>query len=173
MKPLVVDSFFPDLADDLSILEVMIVHEDDSTRLRAINFFHRLVHHLHFTEEFPPQIWRFDRLRNPAMRQRATRVAADSDIIILSAHARNEFPTEVQTWLNDWLREKENRPCSLIALLDNNAVDLQTQRSLISRLRTLTRKAGVEFFYWMFHQPASPLTDRVVPLHTAFVATRK
>ena len=164
MKPLVADPFFPDLADDLSILEVMIMHEDDSTRLRAINFFHRLVHHLHLAEEFPPQIWRFDRLQHPVLRHRATRVAADSDIIILSAHARNKFPEEVQAWLNEWLRVKENRPCSLIALLDDNELDLHTQRSLLSRLRNLTRKAGVEFFYWMFHQPVTASTDRVVPI---------
>jgi hypothetical protein len=115
------------------------------------------MYHLHLSDEFPPQVWKFESLRNPAMRQRAVKVAADSDIVILSAHGCGKFPGEVQNWLRDWFRTKEDHPCSLIALLDDAELNAHERRSVISRLRTTTRKAGVEFFYWMFQQPVAKL----------------
>lgn len=149
VKSETMDRLLPESAADFSALDVMIVHEDNLTGVRAQKLFNRIMHYLQVSPRLGARFWEFDVLRNRALMESAARTARFSDIVILSIHARERLPAAVQVWIREWLRIRPDRPCSFVALLDE-AETARDPHPLIARLRTLAEGAGLDFFYWIF-----------------------
>src|SRR5262245_57788797 len=76
---------------------VVIAYEDFETGKNAKKTYDFLVEHLGHECEFSNQMWKFDVLALPKLKEMAARDAADADIIIISAHGTSELPPEVKS----------------------------------------------------------------------------
>ena len=85
---------------------VVIAYEDFETGKNAKKTYDFLVEHLGHECEFNNQMWKFDVLALPKLKEIAARDAAEADIIIIAAHGTCELPSEVKSWIDRWLREK-------------------------------------------------------------------
>jgi hypothetical protein len=87
-------------------LDVVLVYEDFSTGLRARQAFEQVVRQLEMEADFNVDLWEFDLLREPALRERAAKEAAKANILFLSAHGQGELPGTVNLWLKQWLEHR-------------------------------------------------------------------
>src|SRR5215813_3713240 len=87
-------------------LNVVITYEDLETGKRAMKTYDYLVEHLGDQCLFTNQMWKFDVLAVSKLKDIAAKDAAAADIIIVAAHKRNELPTEVKSWIQQWLSYK-------------------------------------------------------------------
>src|SRR5215472_17322151 len=86
-----------------STLNVVIAYEDLETGKRAMKTYDYLVEHLGEQCLFANQMWKFDVLAVPKLREIAARDAAAAEIIIIAAHEGRDLPTEVKSWIEMWL----------------------------------------------------------------------
>src|SRR5215472_3208286 len=94
-------------------LNAVVVYEDFATGLRARRTLEGLTQPLKADLGVRLNLWRFDLLREPPLRERVAQEAAEADVVFLSAHGRAELPVAVQQWLEDWFCRKGPEPCAL------------------------------------------------------------
>jgi hypothetical protein len=121
----------------------MLVYEDTPTGLRAKRSLDLLPLSLPACKT---RLWRWDLFENPWLREYAAKEASRADIILLSAHGRDELPPGLREWLNRWLTIKEDRPYALGLLLDGNAAWEPERERVVQFVRRLAAAAGVDFF---------------------------
>ncbi len=96
---------------------VVIAYEDFDTGKHARKTYDFLVENLGPQCHFTNQMWKFDVLRIPKLREMAANDAVLADLIIVSSHGGEELPGPVKAWLESWLAQKGN-PIALVALFD-------------------------------------------------------
>ncbi len=121
---------------------VLVVYEDFETGKHAKRTFDYLVEHLGDECRFTNQMWKFDVLAVPKLREMAARDAAVADIIIVSAHGAHPLPPEVKAWIELWL-EARSSAIALVALFD---VDQNPDNPVRAFLATAAKRAKMEFF---------------------------
>ena len=135
-------SFRPD-PDGPATFNVVIVYEDFQSGKHGIHTYNHLVKHLGRQCDVSNQMWKFDILVIPSLRESACRDAEDADIIIISCRGTNALPESVTSWLESWSRNP-GHALALVALFDNpEAQQTQATRDFLSRI---ARKTGLEFF---------------------------
>ena len=135
-------NFRPD-PDGPTTFNVVIVYEDFQSGKHGIRTYNHLVKHLGKQCEVSSQMWKFDILVIPSLRELACRDAEDADIIIISSRGTNTLPESVTSWLETWSR-KPGHALALVALFDNpEAQQAQAARDFLARI---ARKTGLEFF---------------------------
>src|SRR5579862_6505421 len=90
-------------------LNVVIAYEDLETGKRAMKTYDYLVEHLGDQCLFTNQMWKFDVLAVPKLRDIAAKDAVAADIIIVAAHEGNELPAEVKAWISNGSRSTRAR----------------------------------------------------------------
>ncbi len=133
------DSSAPDLNPNFN---VVIAYEDFETGKHAKKTYDFLVEHLGQDCQFSNQMWKFDILSIPKLREMAASDAAQADIIIVSCHGASELPRHVVEWLDSWTSAKGNA-LALVALFDSEP---QVTRAIRVRLAQVAHRAGIEFF---------------------------
>src|SRR4051794_21772473 len=100
-----------------------------------------LGHDCHFSN----QMWKFDVLAIPNLREMAARDAATADIVIVSCRGGSELPAQVKSWLELWLAQQSNA-IALVALFDSRGED--TAQNLANRtyLAEAAKRGQMEFF---------------------------
>lgn len=126
-------------------LNVVIVYEDFAAGKHAQETYDYLVHHLENDFEFNNQMWKFDILGNPKMRQLAVKDTAASDLILVSTHGVGELPPEAKSWINEWLEDKGSAK-ALVALVDKPKDIFDEGTAIRSFLQEAARRADVDFF---------------------------
>lgn len=155
-------SFRPD-PDGPATFNVVIVYEDFQSGKHGINTYNHLVKHLGKQCEVSNQMWKFDILVIPSLRELACRDAEDADIIIISCRGTNALPESVTSWLESW-SHKPGHALALVALFDNpETQQAQGARDFLSRV---ARKTGLEFFAQPDAWPGS--AEPVMPEDVAF-----
>ena len=136
-------SFAPESADLEAnpSLNVVIAYEDFQTGKNAKKTYDYLVEHVGEDCVFDNQMWKFDVLALPKLREIAVQDALNADIVIISSRG-GELPAGVKTWLAGWTTQPD-RPMALVALFD---CDLEHSRVTNAYLSAIARQAGVEFF---------------------------
>ena len=124
---------------------VVIAYEDFETGKQAKRTFDVLVEQLKNDCRFANQMWKFDVLSIPKLREMAAKDAATADIVIISCRARSELPPEVKAWIELWLAEK-NHAIALVALLDNSPGLTLESANLRRYLSAVAVRGGMEFF---------------------------
>ncbi|HKI68141.1 MAG TPA: hypothetical protein VKA67_01020, partial [Verrucomicrobiae bacterium] len=99
-------------------LRVMLLYEDFATGTRAKEIFDQLTDHAELNADFSLDLWRFNLLCDPELNQRAVENAAMADVVVFSAHGREELPVEVQLWFFHWLQKAGDQPAALVVSLD-------------------------------------------------------
>src|SRR5215470_18066327 len=121
-------------------LNVVIAYEDLETGKRAMKTYDYLVEHLGSQCLFANQMWKFDVLAVPKLREIAAKDAAAADIIIISAHEGNALPTEVKAWIDLWLSYK-TQATALVGLFGGESVESPVREYLAD----VAAKAKIEF----------------------------
>jgi len=125
-------------------LNVVIAYEDFETGTHAKGTYDFLVEHLGHEFQFLSQMWKFDVLSIPKLREMAAKDAAMADIIIISSQGR-ELSEEVKSWIESWLAEKGN-PMALVALFSGSAGNSKETAAARDYLDGVARRGDLEFF---------------------------
>jgi hypothetical protein len=124
-----------------STLNVVIAYQDLETGKRAIKTYEYMVEQLGNECLFSNQMWKFDVLGVPKLKEIATKDAAAADIIIVSAHEGNQLPFEVKAWMESWLSYK-SQASVLVGLFGNESVNSPVRHYLAE----VAQRAKIEFF---------------------------
>src|SRR5436190_4759290 len=103
-------------ADSGSPFNVLIAYEDFETGKHAKRTYDYLAENLGRECQLTNQMWKFDALTIPKLRDIAVRDATMADIIIISSHGDN-LPDCVTSWIESWLRAGAEA-LALVALFD-------------------------------------------------------
>ena len=122
-------------------LNVVIAYEDLETGKRAMKTYEYMVRQLGDQCLFANQMWKFDVLAVPKLKEIAAKDAAAAEIIIVSAHEGRELPAAVKSWIETWSSYKIEAK-ALVGLFGS-----ETEASPIrTYLAEVTRHAKIEFF---------------------------
>jgi hypothetical protein len=135
-------SLTPSGMDDDTVFNVVIAYEDFDTGNHARKTYDFLARHLGDESRFRNQMWKFDVLGVPKLKQIAAKDAAAADVIIISAHGVNDLPPEVKAWIELWRKEK-TRAMALVGLFDAAECASNPVRSY---LENVAQRSGLEFF---------------------------
>ena len=155
-------------------LNVVIAYEDLETGKRAMKTYEYIVKQLGDECLFANQMWKFDVLGVPKLKEIAAKDAAAAEIIIVSAHEGRELPDQVKAWIDLWLSYKTEAR-ALVGLFDIEATDYPAR----TYLAEVARRAKIEFFCQPGIWPGSSVTRSTNTLAQpannktlAFLATR-
>jgi hypothetical protein len=126
------------------IFNVVIAYEDFETGKQAKETYDFLVSNLRHECRFENQMWKFDVLGIPKLREMAAKDALMADIIIISCHGTHELSADVKDWINGWVNGQTNA-IALVALLGDADNDGDT-RNIREYLADVARCARMEFF---------------------------
>jgi len=141
MQSLSFPSFGSSDRDLNSALNVVIAYEDLETGKRAMKTYEYMVQQLGEQCLFANQMWKFDVLAVPKLKDIASKDAAAAEIIIISAHGGRELPAEVKSWIEMWLSYK-TEASALVALFDTDT-EFNPARTYLADIAS---RAQIEFF---------------------------
>jgi hypothetical protein len=141
MQSLSLPAFGSSDRDANPALNVVIAYEDLETGKRAMKTYEYMVQQLGDQCLFANQMWKFDVLAVPKLKEIAAKDAAAAEIIIVSAHEGNELPKEVKAWIEMWLSYKTEAG-ALVALFDGEA----EKNPVRTYLEEIARRGKMEFF---------------------------
>jgi hypothetical protein len=124
---------------------VLIAYDNFEAGKQAKKTYDFLVEHLGGECEFANQMWKFDVLGIPKLRELAARDAMAADIIIISCHGTGELSDEFKIWAELWLQYKCDA-IALVALLDCPFGLTSEARDTRNYLADVARRAQMEFF---------------------------
>lgn len=104
-------------AETHSSFNVVVAYEDFETGTHAKRTYDFLVQNLADECHFTNQMWKFDVLSVPRLREIAAKDALMADIIMISSHGVGELPLGVKAWIESWISEPRNAS-ALVALFD-------------------------------------------------------
>ena len=139
----------PCVPDNLSSVDlnpsfnVAIAYEDFETGKHAKKTYDFLVKTIGEDWRFANQMWKFDVLLLPKLREIAVEDAARADIIMISSRGR-ELPEHVKLWIESWL--PFGAPLALVALFQQVREDLAHGNISRNYLAKVARRANIEFF---------------------------
>lgn len=134
-------SLGPSDLDVNSALNVVIAYEDLETGKRAMKTYEYMVEQLGAQCLFSNQMWKFDVLAVPKLREIAAKDAAAAELILISAHEGKQLPREVKAWIDLWL-SYNTQASALVGLFGRESVETPVR----SYLAGVARRAGIEFF---------------------------
>jgi hypothetical protein len=138
-------TFAPDSSAEIDstppTLNVVIVYEDFETGTHAKKTYDFIVENVQPECQFTNQMWKFDVLSIPKLREIAVRDAAIADIVMLSSHG-HELPAQVKSWVESWL-DSPGTPLALVALFDRQSPQTWATRE---HLAEVARRGKMAFF---------------------------
>src|SRR5690242_6346483 len=128
-------------SDVNSALNVVIAYEDLETGKRAMKTYEFMVEQLGAQCLFSNQMWKFDVLTVPKLREIAAKDAAAAELILISAHEGKPLPKEVKAWIDLWL-SYNTQASALVGLFGAESVESPVR----NYLEDVAKRAGIEFF---------------------------
>jgi len=126
---------------------VVIVYEDFRTAAQAKRAYDFLAANLTHEWQLTSQMWKFELLRIPELRDMAAEDAAMANLIIVSCHGDQELPADVTDWVEMWQGDK-GEPVALVALFDRPPEQAQHARTTQAYLERVAKRGRMEFFTW-------------------------
>ena len=106
--------------DDEPTFKVVILYEDGPTGRRAKLFYDKLIHKLEDECAFSLQLWSFQVLGIPEIRESAADCVAQADFVIVSLHGKAGLPASMREWIETWSGKIFDRGPALVALVDKS-----------------------------------------------------
>lgn len=129
--------------DSNPVLNVLIVYEDFAAGKYAKNMYDRLAEQLGWSMRSVCQMWKFDVLAVPKLREMAAQDAVEADVIIVSVHGANQLPPAVQDWFELWVSQDYHA----IALVALSAECEHDEANMVrSQLAEVARRGRIKFF---------------------------
>jgi hypothetical protein len=142
------------VSEGLLKLDVLVVHEDFGTGLRARRALDQTAQLFAVEADLKVNLWDFGLLREPALYEQAAHEAAEADIVFVSAHGQDELPVSLKLWVQQWLAREGRGPSALVMSLDADAGDSPSVIQMLEALHSAARLAGVDFIlHWGESQP--------------------
>ena len=126
---------------------VVIVYEDFRAAGQAKRAYDFLAASLTHEWQVACQMWKFDLLRIPELREQAAVDAVLADLILIACHGDEGLPAEVRAWIEMWLCHKSDA-ATLVALMDCPPGQEGHAQSVQAYLERVARQAHMEFFTW-------------------------
>jgi hypothetical protein len=123
---------------------VLIAYEDFETGKHAKETYDFLVSNLRHECQFSNQMWKFDVLGIPKLREMAAKDALTADIIIISCHATHDLSADVKAWFNSWIDEQSNAIALVALFFDTSASS--DNHNMHAYLANVAKRARMEFF---------------------------
>jgi hypothetical protein len=133
---------------------VVIAYEDVESGKNAQETCDFLAKHLGPDFQFSNQIWKFDALSVPRLRELAAEDAVRADLVIISSRGRTDLPVEVKNWIEQWLAEKRN-VVALAAIFGSPSREAIRAPAIRAYLADAARRGRMEFFAQQEERPAS------------------
>jgi hypothetical protein len=124
---------------------VVIAYEDFETGKHAKKICDFLTENLGPDCHVNNQMWKFDVLGLPKLREMAAKDAAAADIIIISCRGESDLPEPLKAWIELWLAEKGGA-LALVALFDRPQDHLFQSRVVRDYLAGVARRGHMAFF---------------------------
>ena len=128
---------------ELRLFAVSAACEDPSTSTRADEFCRSLSRELTPSCTIAKETWLFNQLCVPELRAIAAGEAALAHLIIISVHHAETLPDGVKTWIDLWLKQRNNHSIVLLALFD--PVYQGVSSSIEAYLQEVAERGGMEF----------------------------
>ena len=132
--------------DDEPIFKVVIVYEDVPTGRRAKLFYDKFIHELKNGCVFSLQLWSFQVLAIPEIRESAADSITQADFVILSLHGEGGIPSRMRQWIETWSGQISDRGPALIALVDKSMAEDGQNALTLAYLRGVARTNRAAFF---------------------------
>jgi hypothetical protein len=142
---------------------VVIAYEDFETGKHAKKTYDFLVENLGHDCPFSNQMWKFDVLNIPKLREMAVRDATQADIVLISSHGRGDLPDAVKSWIDCWLAEPRNA-IALVALFACPREETARTRVIRAYLASVAKQGKIEFFAQPDDWPGRRQPDGFLPL---------
>ena len=131
------------------ILHGVVAYEDVAVAKLAKEKWDYVVRTLQTGYEFELQLWKFDVLRHPQLRDAAVNDAAKAQIVFVATRGAGDLPSEVKAWIEQWLAESsQKRDAARLLTLLFDAPAGQVEASAFSQfayLQQVARKASMDF----------------------------
>jgi hypothetical protein len=137
---------------------VLIAYEDLETGKHAKKTYDFLVENLGRECHLTNQMWKFDVLSIPKLREIAVRDATMADIIILSSHG-GALPEQVVKWVESWLMEGTSA-LALVSLVEKTGDSSAISSAAREYLADVARHGHMEFFAQPDQWPRNDRADR-------------
>ncbi len=131
-------------AESNPAFNVLIAYEDFETGKDAKQTYDFLVENLGRECHLTNQMWKFDVLSIPKLREIAVRDATMADIIIISSHGR-DLPEHVTKWIESWLMHGTTA-LALVALFDKSGSATTPTPELRHYLAEVAKRGHMELF---------------------------
>lgn len=136
--------FTPDPSQQ-PLLSIAVLYEDRECGRKAKRTCDLLVDNLDQRHSMRQQMWRFDVLSVPKLREMAARDVLTADVVVISCRGSYPLPPEVSESLEQWLAGP-SQGLALVALFESSATEAWKTVQLRQELELAARRAGVEFF---------------------------
>ena len=130
-------------AEALEQCEMAVFYDDDVARDRAMQLCGRLSDRFHEDPPFDFSWWRIRHLKDPAVAQLASQVAARADLVFVSS-SRAEPSMELKKWVEEWLPRRRGHDGALVTWVNRSSRGkIETQLELY--LRDVAKKGQLDF----------------------------
>lgn len=127
------------------VFNVVIAYEDFEAGKTAKKTYDFLVSQLGHDCRFVNQMWKFNVLDIPKLREIAAKDAAMADILILACHGGADLPGAVKAWIEQWETLKSNA-LALVALFHPATAQREGAQTARSYLAGVAKRNKMEFF---------------------------
>jgi hypothetical protein len=141
---------------------IVIIYENVVSAARALRACEVLRSEIPHDAGLEINVWKMSGLGFSESRILSASAAARADVVIVSASGREEQPTHLPLWVDEWLNQSAAEGSALFTLLGDHATPGAI--SFASWLREKTSPSGIDFFSHppMDSQECAPLRD--IPL---------
>jgi hypothetical protein len=129
------------------VFSVVLVFEDFSTGKRAKRAYDFLAANLTHEWHVVSQMWKFEVLSIPELREMAAKDAAMANLIIVSSRGDRELPAPVKDWIEMWLGYRGDA-VALLALFDSPPEQAEHAQATQTYLEGVAKRGQLEFFTW-------------------------
>jgi hypothetical protein len=133
--------------EDVPIFSVVIAFEDFDTGRQGKRAYDFLVANLSHEWRVTSQMWKFEVLSIPELREMAASDAASAKLIIISSRGDRELPVDVKEWIELW-RGYQGDTVGLITLFHCPTEQLKYAKATQAYLESVARRGHMEFFNW-------------------------
>lgn len=124
---------------------VVIAYQDLEAGKNARRTYDYMAHQLGYDCQFTNEMWNFDVLGIPRLREMAARDATNADMIIIACHGDQPLPDSLKSWIELWMTEEVNS-IALVALFDSAHLSSPGAGKIREYLAEVAHRANMEFF---------------------------
>ena len=153
---------------------MLVLYDTPQNRRHAVVLYAWLARQLGSNYALHSQDLSFEVLDSSETQQMAAASARDAEIVIISAAADCELPSEIRSCLELWFDEGTESSQALVALLSTPTPETATDSPLYTCLHEVAQEAKIEFFHQAIaaDSPTNDLTPQLLrdmeqPIHTS------